>query len=672
MSINQLSTVTVDPSYILQQLQLQLQSSGGVWTDLLTSGVGETILEFIASVGAYDQYAIRQAYLNLFNDSARLDSAIYANTKQAGVRLRRKMPAGVSITIANTTGSPITINSYSNQFGLGAYSLFLRSPVTIAANSSTVVTFNEGVIQGSSPTYNSNIYYIGSGGDFQSLIMSESQFTVSDVDTQVYLNSSKVPVETIGMWNFKSTAACQDITTRDGKLQVIFGNSGPNGNVGLVSAYGTVPNSGDTVQVLYIVTQGDKANDISVSSLSPNQFAGLPTGLSCTAINSGLVGGLAEISASVYKTIGPQLFAAQDRCVTQQDYNATTLLYTGGSSLSSISPQNGVTITGNYYNNINVIDAYVQGQVEINPNNNAFANLAKVWMLYTDNTGIVSQDMIYAFPAIAADFTTWMQKKAMFSMRYGFDETLPGVLPTKSMPSQYITKPPAYPYPIIIDISANIGCFSYANLGSVQSSIASNIAAYFKARPGIINHDIYLGDIAKIIQSTDNSIDYVQLLSPNNDLIININTLKLSATFTSNPSGLPSGSYTYLITAVYMYDGVNTYESAPISTVPLNSGIYGNYTLSWQNMAGAIGYNIYRFSNSTWLLIGSALPKTNTVTLSAGTLTLIDNNITGVTPSVGVPNIGLPTTGAIDSSGVRYPVLGNLVLNMVYTQRNYT
>ncbi len=671
MSINQLSTITVDPESILLQLQLQLQSSNGVWADLLTSGVGETILEFIAAVGSYDQYAIRQAYLNLFNDTARLDSAIYANTKQAGVRLRRKMPAGVSVTLTNTTISPITIHAYQNQFGISSYSLFLRTNVTIAANSSATITLNEGVLTGSSPSYNSTVYYLGSGGDFQSLVMQEDSFTISDVDVVVNLNSSNVPVETIGMWNFKSAAACQDLTTRDGRLQILFGNSGPTGTVGLVSAYGTVPNAGDTIQLLYVVTQGDKANDISVASSNPNQLSGLPTGISCTAINSGLVGGLAEVSASIYKTVGPQLFAAHDVCIRQQDYNSNILTYLGGSSLATIAPQNGVPILGDYYNNIKVADSYIQGQADLNPNNLTFSNYALIWMVYTDNTGVVSEDMINAFPAIATDFKTWLQTRSMFSMRYNFDETLQGVLPTSSIPTQYITKPPAYPFPIIIDITANVGCFSYANLGSVQSKIEANLAAYFTARPGIINHDIYLGDIAKIIQVTDQSIDYVQLLSPNDDMIINIKTLELSATFTTNVSGLPSGSYTYLITAVYMYDGVHTYESAPVSTIPLNSSRFGNYTLTWANMAGAIGYNIYRSRSSGWYLIGSAIPLTNTVTLPAGTLTLTDNNITGVATAAGIPNTGLPTSGIIDVSGVRYPVLGNVTLNMVYTQRNY-
>ena len=651
MTVQNLSTLSVDPSYILAQLQVQLQSQTS-WKDLLTSGVGETITEFIASVGSFDQYTMRQIFLNLFNDSTRLDSAIYANTKQAGVRLRRKIPASVSVTVQNTTSAQIALVAYSSQFSLLGHSLFLRNNLTVMPGAYATFNLYEGILNGSSPYFNSSQYYTGTGNDFQSIITSENSFSLSDTDVLVWVNGTTIPVQQNGLWNYKNSSACQDITTRDGRLQVLFGNSGPSGATGINSAYGYVPAANSSIQLLYVTTQGSLGNDVTVGSASPNQLTGLPVGLTCTSINSALTGGLDEISAAVYKTVGPSLFATSERCVTQDDYNAMATTYTGTSALSGIGLQN----------NIQIADAFFQPQQDINSDNLTFMNFARVWLLHTDNTQ--NPISLSNFPAVWNDFISWLSSRAMFSMRYGYNSSLPGNLPTS--PSQAITKPYAYPYPIVINIAANVGCYNYANLNAIQAAAVANLVAYFSPRSGIINHDIYLGDITKIIQQTDQAIDYVQMITPLSDCMINISNINLVSAVVSAASSLPASFITYAITAIYKYDGATSTESAPQYSV-INILAGSGVRLTWGNMQGCVSYNIYRQSSSissgAWELI-SNIPSTS------GQLSFTDIGVSG---SAATPPAPTASGGDIDASGVRYPVCTsvNITLNMVYTQRQF-
>lgn len=97
-----LSSVKPDFESILMQLQLYLNSSSDgrkVWKDLQTAGTGEAIMEMIAAVSTFNQMGIELAAREGFLSTAVRDSSIYAITSMLGVRIHRKLPAGVDVAL---------------------------------------------------------------------------------------------------------------------------------------------------------------------------------------------------------------------------------------------------------------------------------------------------------------------------------------------------------------------------------------------------------------------------------------------------------------------------------------------------------------------------------------------------------------------------------------------
>ena len=132
----QLSTVKPDFPSLVLQLQLYLQSKG-TWVDLQTSGTGQTLVEMAAAVGTFNQFGIESAVRELYLTTARRASSIYAITRMLGVRISRKTPAGVDVTLSrNSTLSSELISKFT-QFTVNGVKFFNRVPLMFAAGSST-------------------------------------------------------------------------------------------------------------------------------------------------------------------------------------------------------------------------------------------------------------------------------------------------------------------------------------------------------------------------------------------------------------------------------------------------------------------------------------------------------------------------------------------------------
>lgn len=130
----QLSNVKPDFDSILMQLQMYLQATG-TWSDLQTSGTGQTILEMMAAIGTMNQFAVESAAREGSLTTAVRDSSIYAITRMLGVRIHRKSPATVSAQLSRKDSSVSEfINTYS-QFDVGGKPFFNRHPLMFVQGS---------------------------------------------------------------------------------------------------------------------------------------------------------------------------------------------------------------------------------------------------------------------------------------------------------------------------------------------------------------------------------------------------------------------------------------------------------------------------------------------------------------------------------------------------------
>lgn len=129
----QLSTVKPDFASLLLQLQLYLQTKE-TWIDLQTSATGETLMEMMSAVGAFNQFGIESALRETSLLHARRDSSIYAITRMLGVRIHRKSPASVGVDLIRTDTSTSIVIPRFTQFSINGQDYFSRNPLSFARN----------------------------------------------------------------------------------------------------------------------------------------------------------------------------------------------------------------------------------------------------------------------------------------------------------------------------------------------------------------------------------------------------------------------------------------------------------------------------------------------------------------------------------------------------------
>lgn len=129
-----LSAVHPDFESLLLQLQIYLENVG-VWQDLQTSGTGQTLLEMISSVATFNQYAVESGARETMLTTAVRDSSIYAITRMLGVRIHRKYPAGVDVTLTRQDSTATVSLPLYTTFYVNGKEFFNRNPLMFAQGS---------------------------------------------------------------------------------------------------------------------------------------------------------------------------------------------------------------------------------------------------------------------------------------------------------------------------------------------------------------------------------------------------------------------------------------------------------------------------------------------------------------------------------------------------------
>lgn len=338
-----LTNVSVDYEQNKTELESILASTN-TWKDAYVAGVGQALIRMIATALTYDQFSIVRSAQETMLPTANIDSSIYTGTKHLGVRLARRIPAGMSITLTRSgdTTSSYTIGKY-NQFVAINVNLFNRDQLIFPAGSASInATLYEGRVLATA--------FVSNGSPFQSLIIGSNDYTISDIDTVVKVNNitwqrtAYQQYFNVGLWEYGvNDQVFEDETTPDGNVSINFGN-GLNG---------MVPPAGNSINITYVITNGQEGNiDISNSPIaySPDSnISGLITGIG--------INGTDEKSAADYKTLGPGLFYAKYRATNTSSHSAIARRYPG------------------------VIDAIFEGQQELHPSDLRYAMIIRATVL---------------------------------------------------------------------------------------------------------------------------------------------------------------------------------------------------------------------------------------------------------------------------------------------------
>lgn len=336
LDVIDLSTVTVDQQQFVQQLADTLAVKQS-WTTGITTQTSQTLIELIAAIGTFNTAKILRAKEDAFSETAQSDSAILANAVSQGVRLSRKLPAGVTLSIASDTNT--SIPPYT-QFSGAGFTWFNAEQITLRAGVPITVILYEGVVR--------RVNLSGLGTNLQAWVSPERDFTVSDQHVQVSINNAVLYKTFEGLWNYPQVVgsstqqqAFADRTLGDGRLLIQFGSQG----------YGAIPGVNDLVEILYAVTQGDSLNAALVVGATATA-TGYP---SVTAeFTTNPTGGASQRNPVAYKNFGTATFGTFSSGVTKSQYKAIVTNYPG------------------------VIDTVTQSQREINPAAVAWMNTIRV------------------------------------------------------------------------------------------------------------------------------------------------------------------------------------------------------------------------------------------------------------------------------------------------------
>lgn len=364
--IQTLSDITVDVDQFVTQMENAVATKA-TWIGNLTTQTSQTLIELIATVGTFDRARILRAYENAFSETATSDDAIRSIAQMQGIRMSRKLPAGLT---ANLTSNATLTLSPLTQFLIGGQYYFCRDQLNLIANVAYPATLFQGQIQ--------SVTSPGIGSDNQTFVSPEDSFAVSDLDVQVLINGTIIPKALGGLWNYKGLPAYSDLTTADGRLMVVFGTA----------LYGSAPGTNDVVTINYPLTDGATSDNQTLLNkpVSVTGFSGI-TGV----VTANPTGGADDKSVLAYKNLGSGSFGTFLSSVTKSQYSAAVIVYPG------------------------IIDAVTQAQREINPSALQWMNVIRVSGL--PNSPWTQQQK--------SDFCAYMQTVTMYAPHFIWVDAIP-------------------------------------------------------------------------------------------------------------------------------------------------------------------------------------------------------------------------------------------------------
>lgn len=551
--ILKLSDLGVGFDEIKAQIQAYLNTTQ-VWKGQLTTQTSTTLVDLISSIGVFDQTKLIRAYEDAFAETAQSNDAIRSITQMQGLRLTRKLPAALSVSMTSPVN--VTIPPYT-QMTVGGVYYFPRQQIILLANTPSTVEVYQGRVYSNQSS--------GRGTDFQQWVMPQDAFVISDLDTQVRINGALIPKSDGGLWNFKNQPAYADLTLADGRLLIQFGSSD----------FGSIPQVTDTVEVSYVVTEGQSGNNRTLvgKRLTVEGFNSISG-----VVLANPTGGADQKPVVTYKNVASGSFGTYRSGVTRSQYISLVSTYPG------------------------IIDAITQAQREINPMDLKWMNTIRISGLTTSPW---TQQM-------KADFIEYMEKITMYSTRFYWQD----------------------PIPVDRDVVVDVYCFNTAILSQVQQQSYDAVTDLFAKKPGILMTNFYKSDIGRAITAdTAGQVSYIEVKEPEEAMVVTPPPSP-NVTWTVDTTGqLSEGIYAYSVAIDTATD-----SGAPNKWVfpqITSTGDDGSVTLTWDHYPTATQYRVYgRQAGSP-----SSIGLLTTITVGSTptpTYTYFDNG--NDIPTGGMPN----------------------------------
>ena len=461
---------------IKQALQSNLYNKDS-WRELIQAGVGETLLEWVATIGSYDQLSIQRSFQETFLPTAKLVSSIYEAARHLGVHIIRKRPASVPVSLVCSDNSIVQIPSYS-QFNIDSIPFFNRENIIVKPGLTTSVILYQGEI---------SIYKTtGQNRPFQIIEIGDEDFTISDTDIAIYnQNHEKYKRVTNGLWHYPGAQfVFNENTTSSGNVEIWFGNG----------VFGRQPAQNEQLFVLYVKTLGDEidttktfqrvtletVNDIVEDRVRSGKLDSKEAALEEQAVRLNAVSVISGETTDIltpgtgtpepefYRRMAPHIYAAKGRAVTRKDNYAIGLQYPG------------------------IADIYFRGQQELGPKNRNFINSIAVTAIMTDGKPISAKEFV--------NFEKYMREHARDSLNYW--QADPTGIPAKIRAVVYVK--------------------TDADFARTEAYIRYKILEQWRPRLGILGYSMYRSDLDDILKTNHYgvSVDYAILIEPKTDIII--------------------------------------------------------------------------------------------------------------------------------------------------------
>ena len=517
-----LTVVGTEPELVLdiepnwQQIVAQFQSHlsvKGTWSNTYAGGIGQTISELVASSTMMLLDGIGVAQTECFPHLAKRQSSIYAGTEMLGVRISRKIPASVNVTLSRTLFDQIQFNHV--QLVSEKYSVLDNGqPVTLVSKWVKVVYNGKVWVEGNGPgSYTldgSNIVFdptdIGKFFDItvdhlpnvlevqkysvftvgglsyfnRDLIVFEegvetTTHTLYEGQPETYLDiASDYGIQTIrtGVLDFLVSDIDTEVYIEEGgtkirwdKTQSLW-NAGPEkvwldrttgyGEAHVIfgdGVYGAKPVGGALIYINYVRCSGSLANrndiGLKVRGTTVYDLVGTTTSI--------ISGGSDQKSSETYKAIGPDIFDSRYTVSRHKDYVANIL------------------------NMGNVSDVVVKAQKDIAPNDVSWMNTMRVCVL--PSTGDVMSDSEWS------KMVEFLNENAHALVSF-----------VRTDPVQ-----------LNIDIDLTIYVFNHIVIRDIRETIRKSIIRLFDRGPSTLGRTISISDLISAAKISG-SVDWVELL----------------------------------------------------------------------------------------------------------------------------------------------------------------
>lgn len=354
------------------------------WSRAQPSDFAMLLVDLWAYVADVQHYYIDRAHTEAFMASATQRSSVHALAQSMGYVPNPRTSATASVTLRNSTASVITVPKGTMFFvppTATTDNIYFTSSAAqdVAANGTAAVSLNEG--RQVTETLTTNF----SGRAAVSFILSEQKVVPSSLSLTVgsvtYSYLARMP-------DASSTAPVFTTVTDSSDNTVLLLGNGVNG---------VVPPTGVTITATYRVGQGPLGN-VAAGAITKmdNPITGLS--IDTVTVSTAGVGGRDPESLASIKTNAPTLRRTQERAVTEADYKAIMLGFSGVSKSHVVTSTSSGVVTVNYSALPTYEDYDLRGMPTADGGSNLGSNLS-----LTSDFGTAGTDINTGLAAYLAD-----------------------------------------------------------------------------------------------------------------------------------------------------------------------------------------------------------------------------------------------------------------------------